>query len=86
LTLTRSQLVERARLTLDLAPVPAVRIEQGRLVQVLVNLLVNAAQAIATQGAREHQIAIGTRAQGSEGLIEVTDSGGGVAPADLGRI
>jgi PAS domain S-box-containing protein len=86
LTLTRSQLVERARLTLDLAPVPAVRIEQGRLVQVVVNLLVNAAQAIAKQGAGEHRIAIGTRAQGSEVLIEVTDSGSGIAPADLGRI
>jgi PAS domain S-box-containing protein len=86
LTLTRSQLVERARLTLDLAPVPAVSIEQGRLVQVLVNLLVNAAQAIPKQGAREHQIAIGTRAQAGEVLIEVSDSGVGIAPADLGRI
>jgi PAS domain S-box-containing protein len=86
LTLTRGQLVERARLTLDLAPVPPVRIEQGRLVQVLVNLLVNAAQAIPKQGTREHQIAISARAQASEVLIEVSDSGSGVAPADLGRI
>jgi PAS domain S-box-containing protein len=86
LTLTRSQLVERARLTLDLAAVPAVRIEQGRLVQVLVNLLVNAAQAIPKQGPREHQIAIATRSAGDEVLIEVSDSGNGIAPADLGRI
>jgi PAS domain S-box-containing protein len=86
LTLTRSQLVERARLMLDLAPVPAVRIEQGRLVQVLVNLMVNAAQAISKQGPGEHQIAISTRADGDEVLIEVCDSGGGIDAADMGRI
>ena len=86
LTLTRSQLVERARLMVDLEPVPPARIEQGRLAQVIVNLLVNAAQAIPAEESREHRINVITRVRGAEIEIEVSDTGGGIAAEDLGRI
>lgn len=86
LTLTRSQLVERARLLIELAPVPAALIEQGRLAQVVVNLLVNAAQAIPKGSAREHRITISTRARQGEIELEVSDTGVGIAKADLARI
>jgi PAS domain S-box-containing protein len=86
LTLTRSQLVERARLMVDLEPVPPARIEQGRLAQVIVNLLVNAAQAIPAADGREHRINVLTRAVAGEIEIEVSDTGSGIAPEDLSRI
>lgn len=86
LTLTRSQLIERARLVIDLEPVPQVLIEEGRLAQVMVNLLVNAAQAIPKESGREHRIAMSTRTVGDEVQIEVSDTGTGIAAADLARI
>jgi C4-dicarboxylate-specific signal transduction histidine kinase len=86
LTLTRSQLVERARLMVDLEPVPPARIDQGRLAQVLVNLLVNAAQAIPAEDGREHRIQVITRAAAGQIEIEVSDTGSGIAPEDLSRI
>jgi PAS domain S-box-containing protein len=86
LTLTRSQLVERARLALDLEPVPAVLLEKGRLAQVMVNLLVNAAQAIPKDNGREHRITVSTRADEDGVQIEVSDTGVGIAAADLTRI
>jgi PAS domain S-box-containing protein len=86
LTLSRSQLVERARLELDLAPVPPVLIERGRLAQVLVNLLVNAAQAIPVERGREHRITLATRQRGADVEIEIADTGVGIAPADRERI
>jgi signal transduction histidine kinase len=85
-TLTRAQLVERARLTVDLEPVPPGFIEQGRLAQVIVNLLVNAAQAIPKNGSRAHHIGVATRAVLDEIQIEITDTGTGIAPMDLDRI
>jgi PAS domain S-box-containing protein len=86
LTLTRSQLVDRARLMVDLEPVPPARIAQGRLAQVLVNLLVNAAQAIPAEDNREHRINVITRARAAEIEIEVSDTGTGIAAEDLARI
>lgn len=86
LTLTRSQLIERARLVIDLEPVPPALIEEGRLAQVIVNLLVNAAQAIPKDSGREHRIRVSTRLAGDEVQIEVSDDGMGIAPADLTRI
>lgn len=86
LTLTRNQLVERARLILDLQPVPPASIEQGRLAQVMVNLLVNAAQAIPAERGREHRITVATRVRGEDVEIEVSDTGVGVPAADQRRI
>jgi signal transduction histidine kinase/CheY-like chemotaxis protein len=86
LTLARAQLIERASVTLDLAPVPPILMEDGRLGQVLVNLLVNAAQAVAKQPGYGHLVNVTTRA--SAGVIEiaVSDTGVGVRPEDLERI
>ncbi len=86
LTLTRNQLVERARLVLDLQPVPRACIEQGRLAQVMVNLLVNAAQAIPAERGREHRITVATRSRFDQVEIEVSDTGVGIASADQRRI
>jgi signal transduction histidine kinase len=86
LTLARAQLIEHASVTLDLAPVPPVLMEDGRLGQVLVNLLVNAAQAVAKQAGYGHLVNVTTRASGGVIEIAVSDTGVGVRPEDLERI
>jgi CheY-like chemotaxis protein len=79
----------RARLVREYAEVPAVWANEARLGQVFVNLLVNAAHAIpeqSAQGARPHEIHVRTRASGPWVVVEIEDSGAGIAPQHRSRI
>jgi signal transduction histidine kinase len=87
LAIVRGAVLPRARLEHDLAPLPPVRGDEGRLVQVLINLLVNAAHAI-PPGARErHRVMVVAR-QGNPGqvVLEVSDTGEGIPPEILPRV
>jgi PAS domain S-box-containing protein len=77
----------RARLTWEIGDVPPVRGSEARLAQVLVNLLVNAAQAIPEGDPDAHSIRL-SAARGRDGkvAITVTDTGAGIAPEHLPRI
>src|SRR5262249_38275094 len=66
---------------LALAESAPTRGNADRLVQVVVNLLVNARQALA--GIAGARIAIETRAEAGEGLLEVRDNGPGIPEAVL---
>ncbi len=71
----------RARVVRRYAPVPTVEGDAGRLEQVFVNLLVNAAQAV--DGAEIRDVTVDTRVgAGGEIVASVLDSGPGV-PAEL---
>ena len=61
---------------------PPLRCNAGRLNQVFLNLLLNAAQAVAGEG----RIRIQTAAGGNELRIAVSDNGCGIAEQDLARI
>jgi len=50
--------------------------------QVFLNLLVNAIQAIETNGRSEGRISISTRSAGADVVVEIADNGGGI-PEDL---
>lgn len=67
----------------DLGPVPPVRFHAGELTQVLVNLIVNAAQATRPG---EGRVRIATRAEDGAAVIEVTDDGCGIPPERVERI
>jgi signal transduction histidine kinase len=70
--------------TLTLAPMPPVRGNADRLVQVVLNLVVNARQALAhTSGAR---IEVETRASADELSVEVRDNGPGIPETVLDRV
>jgi PAS domain S-box-containing protein len=86
LTLTRGQILERAQIERRLEEVPPVLMDDGRLGQVLVNLLVNAAQAIPRSYAGEHAITVSTRSDGLTVEIEVRDTGVGIAEENMARI
>jgi len=60
--------------------------DDGRLGQVVVNLLVNAAQAIPKANAREHAVTVSTRSDGNVVTIEVRDTGVGVPREIIDRI
>ena len=79
--LVAGQLRSRASVVRDYQPMPLVRATEARLVQVFVNLLTNAAQAIPPGNAAGNTVEIraGTDAQG-RAEITVHDTGPGIPP------
>ncbi len=87
INMAAAELKRRATLRKDLVAVPPVRLSEARLGQVLLNLLVNAAQAIPDGDPRAHQVAVATRWRADGRVeVEVRDSGPGIPPAVLPRI
>jgi signal transduction histidine kinase len=76
----------RARLTLELAELPPVRANEARLAQVFLNLLINAAQAIPEGTPDQNEIRVRTYVENERAVIEVTDTGCGIAPELTSRI
>jgi PAS domain S-box-containing protein len=76
----------RARLVRDYGRVPPVLASEGRLAQVFINLLVNAAQAIPDGEANDNEIRITTREQAGRIIVEISDTGVGIRAEDLPRI
>jgi len=72
----------------DVAPdLPPVRVSQRHLVQVLLNLLLNAADALAAaEPPRPARIVLRARAEGSGVRLEVEDNGPGIPEAALPRL
>ncbi|MEJ7733505.1 MAG: ATP-binding protein [Polyangiaceae bacterium] len=86
LKMTSNQIRHRAKLSCDLGTVPQVLGDQGRLAQVVVNLLVNATQALPADG-ESNEIHVSARASSSgEAVIEVRDNGCGIPGPILSRI
>jgi PAS domain S-box-containing protein len=76
----------RARLVKKYGAVPLALANEGRLAQVFVNLLVNAAQAIPEGAASDNEIRIVTREEEGRIVAEIHDTGTGIAPEDLPRV
>jgi CheY-like chemotaxis protein len=82
LKLVRKEIEARARLVEELAPSAPVQANEARLVQVLVNLLMNAWQALPSPDPTRHVIGVRTGTEGGQSLLEVWDTGPGV-PAKM---
>lgn len=87
-TVTRNQWKHVAELNLELAQdLPQINGIEGEISQVLVNLIVNAAQAITELASQEPgRIDVRTKSLGSSLVIEVADSGPGIARENLDRL
>jgi signal transduction histidine kinase len=72
-------------LHVDVADGDLVQIDRAAIEQVITNLVMNAAQAVAGAG-RQGVVSVRGRAQRHEFVIEVTDDGPGIDPAILPRI
>ncbi|WP_441288528.1 hybrid sensor histidine kinase/response regulator [Sorangium sp. KYC3313] len=87
LRMAQQQIQSKARLVLELRPVPAVHANEAQLGQVILNLLVNAAQALPEGKVSENEIRISTApAPPGRVCIEVCDTGPGIAPELRSRI
>jgi PAS domain S-box-containing protein len=82
-----NEIRHRARLVSELAPVPPVLADEGRLAHVFLNLVVNAAQAIPEGRAEQHEIRLRTHVA-ADGAVEITvgDTGAGMPPEVRSRL
>jgi two-component system, NtrC family, sensor kinase len=82
-----SEIRPRARLVKQYGAVPAVRANEGKLFQVFLNLVINAAHAIPEGFTDAHEIRLMTRTDDAgQVVVEVRDTGRGIAPELLRRI
>ncbi len=86
LKLVAKEVEARACLTLDLRDTAPVIGNEARLSQVVLNLIVNAYQAVPPGAPGRHRVKVVTRTEDGRVLVEVSDSGSGVPPADRERI
>ncbi|MFT3925841.1 MAG: hybrid sensor histidine kinase/response regulator [Myxococcales bacterium] len=98
--LAAHQMENRAHVIAQLEPVPLVRASEGPLAHAILNLLVNAAQAIPEGAPDEHEIRVrvrevpasdashleNTQLTGREVVVEVEDTGCGMAPEMVSQI
>lgn len=82
LTIAQSQFKYHAEVLLDLQPVPELVCDKGKIGQVLLNLIINASQALPDQG----HITIRSRVVNDYVEVDVEDDGVGIAEADLDKI
>lgn len=81
-----NEIRHRARLVRDFCTVPSIWATEGKLSQVFLNLLVNAAHAIDEGDAKNNQITVRTWTEGSEACVAIADSGSGIPAENLERI
>jgi PAS domain S-box-containing protein len=82
-----SEIRHRARMVRDYGEIPLVVINESRLGQVILNILVNAAQAIPEGRAGTNEIHVRTTTdERGHVVIEIADTGVGIAPSLVGRV
>ncbi len=88
LVVARSEIKYVADVDLDLGDLPPVMCLVSDLNQVFLNLVVNAAQAIAdvTPDGERGRLAVRTRCEGDEVVIEIEDTGGGIPEEHQSRV
>jgi PAS domain S-box-containing protein len=87
ISMASNEIRHRARLVRDYAePAPWVSGNEGRLGQVFLNLIVNAAHAIPEGGVERNEIRLVTRAHSEGVAIEVHDTGAGIPAENLERL
>ena len=86
IALAWNEIRHKARLVKQYGEVPRLAANEARLGQVFLNLLVNAAQAIPEGNVEGNEIRLQTRVEGGRAVIELRDTGSGIAQANLPRI
>ena len=86
ITMAFNELKYRARLVKDYSSVPAVLASDGKLAQVFLNLLINAAHAIEEGHVEQNEVRIRTRAEGDWVIVEIADTGKGIPPEHQDKV
>lgn len=82
LKIVKNELKNRVSIKLDLQEIPLVMANRGELNQVLMNLLINAGQAIDAEG----EIMVSTSVEAGFVKISISDNGKGIAKEDLDKL
>jgi signal transduction histidine kinase len=80
-----SQLRHRARVRLDVQPVPTIEADSRKLAQIVINLMVNAAESIPA-GEPGHEITVALRTRDDRIVLSVADTGRSLAVGRHSRI
>jgi signal transduction histidine kinase len=86
LKMANFELRYRAQVVREYEPVPPIAANRGRLQQVFLNLLINAAHAMPRGQVANHQLRVAARREDGFVRVDVSDSGSGIAPENLTRI
>ncbi|MEQ9324363.1 MAG: response regulator [Polyangiaceae bacterium] len=86
INLTRNEVRHIARIELELTDLPPIVADKAKLTQVFVNLLINAAQAMADTSKTNHRIRVVTRRDDGLLVATVQDTGGGITQEHLTRV
>jgi signal transduction histidine kinase/ActR/RegA family two-component response regulator len=87
ISMAANELRHRARLVRDYQPVPCVEANEVHLIQVFLNLLINAAHAIEPGAADQNEIRITTwRGEDGRVRVSITDTGSGMSPEVRSRL
>jgi PAS domain S-box-containing protein len=87
INMAMTEIGARARLVRDYTAVPPVLADSARLGQVLLNLLLNAAQSLTEDDGKAHEIRVTLEPEGSSHVrMAIADSGHGIAPEHMDRI
>jgi signal transduction histidine kinase len=70
----------------EFSPTPKVAADRHKVLQILINLVQNAKQAVSADGAAARRIVIRIVPQGEHVLLVVADSGVGIPPENLTKI
>lgn len=84
--MARHQIRHRARLEVRLDPGLTVQAEEARLTQLVLNLLINSAQAIEPGDAERNLVAVEAVRRGAEVVVTVRDTGAGISAEALPRV
>ena len=82
LRLCANEITHKASVVRDLSELPQVRCYPQQIEQILVNLIMNALQAIPDRGV----IGVGTRKEGHDAVIRIRDTGTGITPEHLKKL
>jgi signal transduction histidine kinase len=86
LRLIRSEAANRANLIIEIGASPQVGGSATRIGQVLLNLVLNAIQAMPQRPYESNQIKVALSERDGHAVLEVSDNGSGIDPANLSRI
>jgi CheY-like chemotaxis protein len=81
-----NEIRHRAVLIKSYAGVPAVEASESRLGQVFLNIVMNAVQALGEDNGHANEIRISTRVEGGRVVVEIGDTGTGIAPEVMKRL
>ncbi len=86
ISLASNEIKYRARLVTDFDALPTMAVNDGKLAQVFLNLLLNATHAIEEGNAQSNEIRVRTWAEGDQVVAQLQDTGKGISPEHLPHV